>query len=644
MFRLFLIALVTLGLFTTSCTPASQGQSPNTWEAPMPATAFGNAMGVSTHFNRTTGVYSPGFAFKNGADPIALMKALPVNHYRVNYTVSSTFDSTLATIAANNGPKADFIVDIRRNCTTPPVSEVTANWTPTYTSLTVSPMIIQAGTPTVLTATLCFPDTADKTLPAFTGVVNFYQDSTPIGSAAPNSNGVATMTINGLTGPHYFTAWYAPGSGSPWGASHSDCLQTNTVAGGLNCQAPQRPALPTGCIAGNGAAIYTDANNNPAIVTTHHDLLGNSKTGSRDALTQLAAQFAHLNTQMSYVGYIEAPNEYDNNHNDQSYNNTVWKSDLANFLEQMYHEKSNYSTTVGTVPFIGPSMGNFAHTQSDSGSPLNYNNLCKGSLAYLVCFDYGNTHAYPRPDPSTNMIAGIQTAWSIAGASNLVFQTESGYENAAQFTATTSVPYIDQATSALYGPRLLAEYLYTRKTALGVQPGISLMNYYELLDEDGGPNCQDNAEDNFGLINVDTSQSPPALQPKPIYYALQRALADMVDTNTTHTLPNTNYYFSSTGGTVAAQHLLFRKAGSSGHWMLILWQETPLWNYSAGQNGAPITVPAATVETYIPGLTHARYHRPSSDAAGAWHALPNSNGQTPFQFSVTGEITIVEMW
>ncbi len=78
----------------------------------------------------------------------------------------------------------------------------------TTVTLTATPNPVNFGQPLTLTATVTAP-TAGGSVP--TGSVNFFDESTPIGTGTLNSSGVATITVSSLpAGSHSLTAVYVP--------------------------------------------------------------------------------------------------------------------------------------------------------------------------------------------------------------------------------------------------------------------------------------------------------------------------------------------------------------------------------------------------------------------------------------------------
>jgi hypothetical protein len=194
-----------------------------------------------------------------------------------------------------------------------------------------------------------------------------------------------------------------------------------------------------------------------------------------------------------------------------------------------------------------------------------------------------------------------------------IFQTETGYNNVLKGRGQPGVP---EDIAAKYGPRLVAEELRTQTPGVAdnIQPGISMMNFYELADESV---VQDIAESGFGLIRLRkvSGSNETIVTPKPIYFALQRLIRYLYDEDT-HVTP-LSYSITSARDSDSLHHLLLEKG--DGSYCLLLWLEVPASvGVSSKTATAQIVIPGGvtSAEAFFP--TSGNRNTLSASKGGAW--------------------------
>lgn len=332
------------------------------------------------------------------------------------------------------------------------------------------------------------------------------------------------------------------------------------------------------------------------------------------------------------VGFLEGPNEYDISHPSTD---TKWETNLVGFSEKMVQLKSDYPGLRG-VPLVAPAMGNVRHAQDDA-SPLNYKN------SHLK-FDYGSSHGYPRgKTPSNQLVLGLNTARTISGDLP-IFQTETGYDNAVP--GGSKQPGVTEDVAAVYGPRLVAEYLLTRSPEFypGLQPGIELMNFYELADDNI---CPSDGETNFGLIRMTLkADGTTAVAPKPIYFALQHVIR-LLESSGTKAEPLTYTIHAAEPGD-SLHHMLLQKA--DGVYYLLLWHEARQATAAGPAIAGTAAIPGAQAVAE-PKRQNVTVGVPSLHLKAVTAYLPTTNAGTTvranesgsFEVPVASELVVVQL-
>lgn len=195
--------------------------------------------------------------------------------------------------------------------------------------------------------------------------------------------------------------------------------------------------------------------------------------------------------------------------------------------------------------------------------------------------DYSTQHPYPNNgEPPAKWVArsqalGNQTAADTAARAPAVY-TETGYSS-------------NGGTAG--GVNLDVQAKYTLDLLLDTaQGGIAQTDLYELLDAYAPGSRQGNA--GYGLFDYTG-------KPKPVAVAMHNLNTLLGDTSpVAQSFGTTPLAFTISGQSSTGNHLLMQKA--SGVYVLVLWDEQPIWNRTAGAQVAPVP---HTVTVAVSGRT-----------------------------------------
>jgi hypothetical protein len=189
-----------------------------------------------------------------------------------------------------------------------------------------------------------------------------------------------------------------------------------------------------------------------------------------------------------------------------------------------------------------------------------------GDLSGAV--DAGNWHPYPGGhcptcgDPYGTNIDDLAPRYRAPSGSKPMIATETGYHNALRNTDNGHRP-VDEATAAVYLPRLLLEYF---------NRGFHRTYLYELIDSRPDPGLADR-DAHFGLLRNDGSE-------KPAYRAVRSLLGLLSDPGPTFSPGALPYTVS--GASPSVHRTLLQKR--DGTFLLALWHEAPTWDTGARAN------------------------------------------------------------
>jgi hypothetical protein len=218
-----------------------------------------------------------------------------------------------------------------------------------------------------------------------------------------------------------------------------------------------------------------------------------------------------------------------------------WAAVDSNYQGDVYRS-AKLMRNANSVTVIGPSLASAS------------NGFALGDIGDRV--DYGNLHPYPAAKmPSAVLPDQMEKARVMFGGKKIVI-TETGYHNALH--DHHDQPAVSEAAAAKYIPRLFLE---------DFSQGIVRTFLYELLDESPEPELAD-LQMHWGLIRSDGTE-------KPAFAAIKRMIGELSDSAEPAELQQLAYSIDPQSSQV--HHLLLQK--SDGEFDLILWQETPSYDY-----------------------------------------------------------------
>lgn len=269
---------------------------------------------------------------------------------------------------------------------------------------------------------------------------------------------------------------------------------------------------------------------------------------------------------VSHVEALEGPNEWGGSDITQAEADAARKHtiDTVNLM------KGNSLTA--NLRMLGPSL-----IPNDQASKI-------GDLtAYIT---HGNLHPYPggsNPETSGLFTSNI-TPYANGISKHLPMQvTEAGYHNLVPWTNHRGTP---EDVEAIYLPRMYAHYWDSSPKGADIRRTFS----YEFIDQ-GDPNDR---EGNFGWIRRDTWERKPA------FHTLRRLIGHVKGpAGLTYSPGRLDYTIS--GGNADTRIVPLRHR--LGHSLLLVWQQTKIWDEAAQDGSKRLNPPNANLTLGLPVST-----------------------------------------